>query len=186
MKRIIGLLLGVMVLLAGCGRGEDTMERALRLRGSLQASSCRFDAAIMADYGDQIYSFTLACQTDQDGNVTFEVIQPEGIAGITGKIEAKGGQLTFDDVALSFAMLADGQLTPVSAPWIFINTLRGGYITATGSDGEYTRLTINDSYAQDALTVDIWLTADDIPVQAEIEWDNRRILAMEIKNFTLG
>lgn len=185
MKRIVGLLLSLLLLLAACSGGEDTMEQALRLRSDLQASGCAFDAVITADYGDVTYTFTLSCQTDKDGNLTFSVTDPASIAGITGKIDSGAGTLTFDDAALSFAMLADGQLTPVSAPWVVVGALRGGYIIASGADGEHTRLTVNDTYAEDALTVDAWLTAEGTPVFAEIEWDNRRILSMEIKNFII-
>jgi hypothetical protein len=47
------------------------------------------------------------------------------------------------------------------------------------------RLTIDDSYREDALTVDIWLDAQDTPVRAEILYDGRRILTLTIKNFQM-
>ena len=96
------------------------------------------------------------------------------------------GNLTFDDVVLSFALLADGQLTPVSMPWVVVNALRSGYIVSAGKEGDHTRLTVKDTYAADALRVDLWLDDADIPVQAEVAWQDRRILTMEIQNFTLA
>jgi hypothetical protein len=47
------------------------------------------------------------------------------------------------------------------------------------------RLTIDDSYEEDALKVDIWLDETDTPVRAEILYDGRRILTLIIKNFTI-
>ncbi len=178
MKRVFLIMLCVLFL-CGCN-GQEVMDDALALRGAiLQAESCSFTAVVTADYGDQIYSFTLDCVCNKQGDVTFTVQEPESIAGITGKITADGGNLTFDDKVLAIPMLTDDQITPVSAPWILMRTLRGGYITSC-ADG---RITIDDSYADDALTLDITLDRQKLPQLAEIYWKNRRILTVEIASF---
>ena len=151
----------------------------------LKASGCSFDVELTADYGDKLYTFALSCEADADGTVSFTVTAPQAIAGITGQISAAGGKLTFDGQALAFELLAQGQLSPVSAPWILLKTLRSGYLTSCGQDGEYLRLTIDDSYAEDALHLDIWLGAGDIPVRGEVLWQGRRILSMDVKNFQI-
>ena len=43
-------------------------------------------------------------------------------------------------------------------------------------------MTVDDSYAEDALRLDIWLRAN-VPVQADISHNGRRILSLEVKNF---
>ena len=147
MKRCLPLLLCIC-LLWGCSGGES-MDQALAMRSAIeQANSCAFRARITADYGDQVYVFVMECQADPKGNVTFTVAEPEVIAGITGKLSADGGSLTFDDQVLAIPMLTDEQITPVAAPWILIKTLRAGYITSCSKG----RVTIDDSYADDALT----------------------------------
>lgn len=182
MKRITILLLLVLTLW-GCSAEADTTEDALALRSRiLGAERCTFDAAITADYGDQTYTFAMGCQVDAHGDLSFTVTEPKSIAGITGRITNDGGSLTFDDTALAFALLADDQLSPVSAPWILMKTLRGGYITAC-TDG---RVTINDTYAADAFTLDIYLDDAHNPIQADIYWKDRRILTIDVKNFTLS
>ncbi len=180
----MGILLALLVL-TGCGGKNAELERAMNLRAKLLASSVSFDAEITADYGEEIHIFSLYCEGDKTGNLGFQVTAPETIADITGRIEAGEGKLTYRDTVLAFPLLAEDQLSPVSAPWIFYTTLRGGYLTAAGKEGELLRVTIDDSYEEDALKVDIWLDSQDNPIRAEILYDGRRILTLSIENFTL-
>lgn len=185
MKKI-GALILVVFLLAGCSNAKSYIDRALQLRTRLyQSQGCSFTAEITADYGDQLYQFTLACQGDARGDLAFTVVAPETIAGIAGHISQQGGKLTFDDAALEFPLMADDQLTPVSAPWLLIKTLRGGHLTSAGMEGELLRLAVDDSYEEDALHLDIWLDDADRPVQADIYYDERRILSLAIEDFQI-
>lgn len=184
MKRVFAAVLAVLML-AGCGLENGELDRAMKLRAELLAAGCSFDAEITADYGDKIYTFSLTCQGNSAGDVTFEVTAPESIAGITGRITDEGGFLTFDDAALAFPLLADEQISPVSGPWILLKTLRGGYVTACGTEGEGLRLSVDDSYEEDALHLDIWLDGNDLPTRAEILWDGRRIVTVAVENFQI-
>lgn len=184
MKRVFAVFL-VMLVLTGCGFENAELDRAMKLRAALLAAGCSFDAEITADYGDKIYTFSLSCQADASGNLTFEVTAPESISGITGRITDEGGFLTFDDAALAFPLLADGQLSPISGPWVLLKTLRSGYVTACSAEGEGLRLSVDDSYEEDALHLDIWLDGGDLPTRAEILWDGRRILTIAVENFQI-
>lgn len=182
MKKLWTLLLCV-IFLTGCSDGSGDLDGAMQLRASiLRAEKCTFTAQITADYGDMVYHFTLDCAADRDGNVTFTVKAPETIAGITGRITADVGAITFDDTVLCIPMLTDDQITPVSSPWILMRSLRSGYIRSC-ADG---RMTVDDSYADDALTLDIALGDDGMPQLAEIFWKNRRILTIQVASFTLS
>lgn len=175
-----------LVILTGCTGKRAEMDRAMNLRAKLLGSEgCTFTARIFADYGDSLHEFTLSCQGYNDGNLEFRVEAPETIAGITGKFKGEEGMLTFDRTALAFPLLADDQVTPVSGPWILLKTLLGGYLTACGTEDELLHLTINDSYEEDALQLEIWLNGEDAPVQAEIIYDGRRIVTMEIEDFQI-
>lgn len=185
MKRI-GALLLALVLLTGCTGHRKELDRVMTLRAKLLGSiSCTFDAEITADYGDAIHTFAMECQGDNLGNLLFRVTAPESISGITGEFTGGEGKLTFDDSALAFPLLADDQVTPVSGPWIFLKTLMGGYLTSCGQDGDYLRVTIDDSYEEDALRLDIWLNGEDVPVLGEIYYDGRRIVTLKITNFVI-
>lgn len=162
------------------------MDRALALRQRLlDGGGCSFEATVTADYGEYLHSFVLRCQADASGKLTFEVLAPETISGITGTMNAEQGTLTFDQEILAFSPLADGQVAPVTAPWILVHTLRGGYISACGEMEQGLILSINDSYADDALGLEIRLDEHDLPVSAEIIWQGRRILSMQIEDFEI-
>jgi len=174
----------VLMLLTGCSGGSKEMQRGLDLRAELlKASECRFSCEITVDYSDKIYTFSMDCRCDSRGDLTFAVTAPETIAGITGNVSDAGGKLTFDDTALQFDLMAEDQVTPVSAPWILMKTLRSGYITSAGMDGGRLRLTVDDSYEDDALHLDIWLGEDNRPENAEILYKERRILSLKVINF---
>lgn len=185
MKKVVAALC-LVLFLAGCTGKRGEIDRAMELRAKLLGClGYSFDATVTADYGDKLYTFGMRCTGDNDGNIDFTVTEPETIAGIAGSISADGGKLTFDDTALSFELMADGQVTPVSGPWVMMKTLLGGYLTDCAVEEELLHLDIDDSYEEDALHLDIWLDAENRPVRAEINYDGRRIVTMEVSNFTI-
>lgn len=183
MKRILCLVF--VLMLSGCGRKDDALDKALAMRQRLQGAACTFECTVTADYGEKIHVFSMRCAAELSGDMTFEVVSPESISGITGVVSHNKGKLTFDDKALAFELLADGQFSPVSAPWILIRTLRGGYLTSCTETDYGMLLCIDDSYDSDPLRLDVRMDKDGNPVSAEILWQGRRILSMEIENFQL-
>lgn len=184
MKRLAVALLCV-VLLTGCGKQKASLDQAMELRAKLMASQgCAFDAVITADYGNQTQTFSVACEADYQGNMTFTVKAPETLKGISGKVSGEGGELTFDDQVLAFGLLAEGQVTPVSAPWLLVRTLLGGNVKSCTQEDGMLRISVDDGYQADALHMEIWLEAD-APKFAEVVWQNRRIITLEIENFRI-
>lgn len=185
MKRATALLLAA-VILTGCTPKNEAMDQALQLRTKLlSAAGTSFTAEITADYGDKQQSFTLDCTADPKGTITFRVIKPGSIEGIEGNIDGEDGRLTFGDTALLFPLLADGQVTPVCAPWLLYKTLRSGYITSAGISGAQTLVSIDDSFREDALHLDIWIDDFGIPTRAEILYRERKILSLDVKDFRI-
>lgn len=185
MKKCTVLVL-LLLLLSGCSGMPDEMQRGMELRSQLlQAAGCSFTAKITADYGDKIHTFTMNCQADSKGDTAFTLLEPDSISGITGKLSGTGGTLTYDNAALCFELLADEQLSPVSAPWILVNTLRSGCMVSACREEEQLLLSVDDSYEEDPLRLDIWLNTDNIPEQADILYDGRRILSVSVMNFVL-
>ena len=185
MKKVLALLC-IVCMLSGCVNEESNLKRGIALREKLLgAQLCSFHATITADYGDKTYSFKMQCSADKEGNVSFTVLEPESISGICGVLSATGGKLTFNDTALAFPMLADGEVSPVSAPWLLIHTLRSGYLSSCAVDEGQIFLTINDSYEADALQLDIWLDDQDLPESAQIVWQGRRVLSLTVEDFAI-
>ena len=148
-------------------------------------SGCSFTAEVTADFGDNLYSFSIGCTSDTDGSLKFIVLSPETIASMSGHISAGKGYLTFDEEVLAFPLLAEGELSPVSAPWVFVKALRSGYISAGGKEGDRTRITLYDSSEEDALQLELWLDSQGIPMEVEICWQGRKVLSMHVKDFVI-
>lgn len=184
MRKLTASILIFVLLLAGCKNTDAPLDQAIRLRNKLlDSNGCSFQAGITADYGQKLYAFSMDCQVDKMGNLTFAVTEPTTIAGISGKITQAGGAITFDDQVLAFQTIADGQVSPVTAPWLFIHTLRSGYLKGCAQGASGLEISIDDSYAEEALHLNI-ITQGDIPVSAEIFWQGRRVLTLTVENFT--
>lgn len=182
MKKILLSLL-VLSVLTGCRNRDNSLEQGLALREKMLQSGCSFLAEITADYGDRTFSFQMLCNADMEGNLAFTVQKPESISGITGTVSAAGGKLTFENTVLAFSMVADGEISPVTSPWILTRTLQSGYVVSSVRESEGIHLTIHDSYEEDALLLDIWLDGNELPRYAEILWQGRRILSIKVDNF---
>ena len=176
----------LLFIFSGCSGTPDELQTGMELRSRvLQASGCTFDAEIKADYGDEIHTFSMECSVDSKGMLNYKVTGPETISGITGTVSGDGGKLTFDETALCFPLMADGQASPISAPWILMQMLRTGYIASACKEEGKIRLSIDDNLDEKPLRVDLWLNMEELPVHADILYDGRRILSVSVDNFRL-
>lgn len=161
------------------------MEQAIIFRQKLISSEqCSFNCVIYADYGDIIHSFSVNCEFDSQGTMNFQVTEPETISGITGIIRSEGGELTFDGNALAFPLLADGYLSPISAPWVFMKAFRGGYMDSCTQQADGYLLMLSDSYEENPLLLEIITDSDFIPKNVQMIWQGRRILSLDVKDFS--
>lgn len=183
MKRAFAILM-ITVLFAGCSRENEAIEKVIDLRERILSSNgTSFSAVITADYEDALYTFQLDCTCDTEGNLSFTVKEPASICDITGTVSKDRQMLTFDDKVLAFPPLADGQLSPVMAPYIFLSSLKGGYISACSEEGEGYCIYLDDSFQENQLHLQIFTDAECIPVRAEITYCNLRILTIDVSNF---
>ena len=160
------------------------MEAALDLRSRCLASpAVLFRAEIRADYITGFEEFTLDCETSPDGAVSFRVASPEEIADICGTVRQDEGTVEFDGAVLAYPLMARERLSPLGGPWVVMKAIRSGCIIAAGQEGELTRVTIDDSYADNALTVDVWLRDGQV-IQAEVAWEGLRCLVMTFDDFS--
>lgn len=182
------MLAAAMLLLSGCGKqGGGKMDEALAYRASLlSAGGCSFRAEITADYGETVLPFAAQCQAEEE-SVSFTLLEPESIRGITGSVEGKTGKLTFDGQAVSFGTLVDGTVSPAAAPYVLCQSWREGYISAVGQDDAGLRMTVNGTYAGNDLITDTWLDPEKgVPFCAEVCYNGQRILSVQISEFQFG
>lgn len=184
MKKCV-LILVLAIVFCGCGSFDDDIDAAMRLRSDIiKADGCTIHATVTADYLENASQFSLACDFDKQGNMTFRVLRPETLAEITGTVTSAGGAITFDDQVLAFPLLAEGMISPISAPWVLMKSLRGGYIHACGKEQEGYTIILNDSYEEDALEVIVNTDMHGSPVFAEIIWQGRRVVSIQVDSFS--
>ena len=185
MTRIAAVLLSVSLLL-GCTPHNEPLDRATELRKQLLAANgCEFEVNICADYTQEVYEFEMHCAVDSTGKLSFTVLEPESIRGICGSIDDTASSLSFADTVLAFPLLAEGRISPVSAPWLFIKTLRGGYLAACGEAQDGFVISMDDSYDENPLHLEIYTDTNMVPTGAEVYWQQKRVITLEIKNFVL-
>ena len=183
MKRIIAIVIS-MILLVGCSGEKNEVSKAIDLRNKLlKSNGCKFDASVSADYGDKIYSFKMNCEADNKGTLNFIVNNPDTIAGISGSISEEGGKLTFDNEILAFEMLADGCVSPVTAPWLMLYSIRGGYIRGCGYDNDRLYIQIDDSYAENGIRLELWTDENGLPAFCELYWQQKKVVSIVVENF---
>ena len=87
MKKV-GVLIVFLLFLAGCTHSSTEIERGMALRSRiLQASSISFDAEITADYGDKVYTFSMTCRGNPQGDIAFTVAAPESPERLATRVE---------------------------------------------------------------------------------------------------
>ncbi len=174
----------LMMVLSGCqGQGEPT-QKAIDFRTALlRAGGCSYTAVIDADFGERVYTFSVACVFQTDGTAELEVLQPQEIAGIKAHMDGQSAALEFQDVALDFGVMANGEVSPMEACHLLGQCWTAAYISCAGSDGELERVTYLDGYEEEELTVDTWLDEAGLPVYAEIIHEGTRCLTLQISDF---
>lgn len=183
MKLIVAVM--VVCMLCGCSSGNSALDRAVQLREELLAAdTCSFDVFVTAHYPNAVYQFELSC-TVNNGKLRFAVTSPETIHGICGEISENDADLSFDDTVLAFPIMAEDRLTPVSAPWIFYNTLRSGYLAACTETEDGLTISIDDSFLENPLHLQIRTNVNEIPVYAEIYHQDKMVISLDVSNFTL-
>lgn len=185
MKFFVTVILTLSIL-CGCSVRDQSMEQATALRKEiLEAEGCTFQATITADYGSAIHTFAVSCSADTTGTLSFTVTEPGTISGITGYISDDDASITFDDKILAFQMLADGQISPICAPWLFLKGLRGGYISGCSVDDAGLCVYIDDSFREYPLQLEVYTDVNTIPYHVDFIWQNCRILSLDIHDFVI-
>ena len=163
------------------------MQQALDFRAALlQSGGCQFQAAVTADYGEQIFEFTLDCAYTPENGAKMTVVTPESIAGITAVVTPGGASIEYDGASFALGKLAGGHLAPMALPELLGRCWCSEYILAAGTSQDGWRLTCVSGYDSDELRVDTWLDDAGQPEYCEISYDGQMLLRAELTAFQLG
>lgn len=173
-----------LILLTGCSAEHDAMQKTLDFRQDLlSAGGCSYIADVTADYGEYLYEFTLQC-TYRDGYGELTVLKPDLISGIRGRCSGDAATVSFDGAILEYGDLSEGNLAPLSVPWLFGSAWQSDEILFASNDEKNTRATIQKGYDEDKLILDTWF-ADGIPTAGEVRGtDGRRVLTVQFRDFS--
>lgn len=162
------------------------MQKALELRTQLLEQGCSFTAEIAAHLSDGTAEFTVACSCAPDGSVCLSVTEPASIAGITATVDADGEHAQFEDVALDFGLLADGQVAPMVLPQLLYGCWTGGYIREAGQDREALSAVYLSGFGEKELAVEQFFTPDCVPTTADFWFGTKNIATVTIRDFSIG
>lgn len=184
---LIAILVFTMLSFTACREGgrDNALQPAMNFRAELlNSGGAAFSAEVTADYGEEVYNFTLECQYATDGATKITVSAPDTLSGITAEIENETGKLTFGDTELSFGTLADGTVTPLSAPAVLGRCWQGAYIASGGKEKENYRVSYCDGFGDDQLLADTWFSQKGIPIYAELCYNETCVLMLQITDFS--
>lgn len=163
------------------------MQQALQLRTELlQAGGCRYAADVSVNYDDVRFDFSLDCVCGADGAARMTIRAPQTLAGIAAELSAGSARVEFEDTAVAFGLMADGNLAPMQLPQLLVQALCADYIEAAGREGDAVRVTYLHGYDEKELTVDVWLSGALMPDYAEVSYQGQMLAAMTITDFTPG
>ncbi len=160
------------------------MAQAIAFRSELIArGGCSFCAEITADYGQEVQHFTLECDVDGEGRVSFCVKEPDTIEGITGKTEGEKGSVTYDGLQLAFPLMVYDQISPVSAPALVAECWIKEFILSAGLSDAIYRVSYEKKIYGNDLLIDTYFEKD-IPISAELCYNGYRIVNISITHFS--
>lgn len=174
-----------MMFFCGCAREDSGLQKALDLRSLLLSrGQYGFSVDVTCDYGESVFAFSADCITQEDG-VRIRLTQPETLSGIEAFCGREDVGILFDDTLVSLGKLADGNLAPLQAPYLFRKALESEYISCTGRDADALRVTYLLGYDDEELQLDVWLDEkNNLPLRAEITYEGRSVLRALITDFT--
>lgn len=186
MRRRIGVfVLAAALLLCGCQGGKSEVQESLDFRVKLlDAASCSFTADVRADFGERVAQFSLDCVYEpQDSRATLTVTGPESIAGVAATVEGGDAVVSFDGLRLELGTLANGRVAPLQLPKLLGDAWAYGYVESQAKLTDGWLVSYRSGYGDDELLVYTWFDSQLIPTEAEVYYDDTRLLSAELKSF---
>ena len=166
------------LLLTGCGPGRErqSIERWQQRLSAAEEICC--EAEITASAGEEADSFCVQlCRHGEETTVV--VTAPETIEGVSFRKTGAGESLEYDGLILAFSPAVQ-RTAPCEGGILLLETLAEGYLTSTGTDGEYRTAELIGPAGEN---VCVWLTESCEPVYAEIRRGETVELSLQLKHW---
>ena len=160
--------------------------------------SCDISERVESEAIPMTYNRTTALSILGHGDALQAMVEyTAAMTDYRGEVTEKYQQEQFADGLYSMAIgpeppVTDESVTATAMRQYMEDTILSGLfamkylqeVTVQEEDG-LLRVTIDDTYEEDALHLDIWLDAQNMPVRAEILYDGVRILSLEVEKFEI-
>lgn len=175
--------LTLLLLLNGCSwsSGQNAAEQ-LR-KDVFSGNGLQFRCSICADYSDMKFCFALSCSTEDGAQVKFCALEPASIQGIGGYVGPDESAVTFDDQILAFPLMGDSPVSPVGAPWLFLQALRYGCLCNYSITEDGCTVALDFEHRDRVLRVDVGFDAGGIPQYAYIGENGHTYLTLTFSDF---
>lgn len=181
MRRAASVLAALVLTLGltACGGGGGDVLAPLR-EGLSEAQEVNITARVSSTLEGRAGEYELACRYTPEGG-SVEVLAPEEIAGVAVSFGADGGELTFDGIVLDVPSRSG--VSPLNALPELVNALRDGQTDVCWSEGESDFVSVRYT---DEVSATVELSAEGIPVWAELISDGVSAAVCEIEQFTVS
>ena len=188
MKKLLGYLLPLALLLTACG-GEAGIDRVSEVQ-TLYADLRGYAAEVTVDIPreDETLRYTLSLTKDGDA-LSARVLAPDALRGVTAHINGETLTLEYDGAVLDAGTL-NPKVSALSCVPLLLDAFPESYITAQSTErfGEQDALRVcfETDCGGEKLGCTVYFSAENAPLYAEIAENGKIILFAEFTDFTFG
>ncbi len=188
MKKLLGCLLPLTLLLTACGSDAD-IDRVTEVQ-TLYADLRGYAAEVEVDVAreDETLHYTLSLTKDGD-TLSARVLAPDALKGVTAHIDGETLALEYDGAVLDAGTL-NPKVSALSCVPLLLNSCPESYITAQSMErfGEQDALRVcfETDCGGEKLACIVYFSAENVPLYAEIAENGKIILFAEFTDFTFG
>lgn len=188
MKRIVGGLVLMILLLIGCG-GESGVQAEQILEKYAAMESCEMEAEVNCEYSGELKEYSMRCSyTPEESTVT--VLAPEALTGLSAVFNREGCSLCYEEYVLDAGTLGQSRLSPAESLPLLMEALREGYLLEQSRESvngeEVLRVCMETEEEGTDLYWTVWMKEDGTPIAAEVSENHELIFRMEFTAFSFG